>query len=566
MEKTEALEEFLKSLKTSLNTSSIYFKEHPVFLACVENLHHKVCDIFKFYNPLNIEIAPKSLFIGGKTLEKNRLYVELAEFLHPRKVKSISFTEGITVQELMDFLSVVSLPPKDILKNAGLSALSSNMTLPHILIEELDYSEMLKSSKKIIKSLLSDKSLAADKLFPEVEPLIADLGEKEIAGMLYEELSSDKHFDVLSFKLFAKLFGKKDQQLIASSLMDEITAHTDNKSQLVQKLKELFSAPPEGVSEVYHRTLSKLLEEPAEAVGRRLERKLLEENYRNLLINILVMEQEKEQLEFVSAKISQLLENIDMAKETQYLKNLLSALGMRRKDKIFESSLKILEMSVSNAAEKAILGGGRIDIGDFIEFFKKSSYDLSFYMNKIFVEDKTDACILQLLFKFFPENLDVFYINIHKRAQDVNFLKNILESLKRINSLLTLNILKYIFSIADGFIKIEALKSMQAISYIDKEFISGIIKKGDSFSKKQALLVLEKDSTAQENALKAMLEIPNPFGLRNNLLLQNLRIIDELSLKEAKPYLSILSRKGFFSGSVKRYAQEILKKHDYGKN
>jgi hypothetical protein len=149
---------------------------------------------------------------------------------------------------------------------------------------------------------------------------------------------------------------------------------------------------------------------------------------------------------------------------------------------------------------------------------------------------------------------------------DAEFLRNILESLKHTDSLLTLNILKYIFSFSDGLIKIEALKAMQTISYIDKEFIFNLINKGDIFSKKEALLVLEKDIAAKENALKTMLDIPNPFGLRNRLLLQNLRVIDELSPKEATPYLYVLSRKGFFSGPVKRYAQEILRRHGYGED
>ena len=153
MEKAEVLEEFFKSLKTALNTSAIYFKEHPMFLTCVENLHHKLYDIFNFYNPFNIGITPQSLFIDGKYLEKNRLYVELAQFLHYRKVKNVFMEEGVTVQELIDFLSATSLPPKDIFKKGGLSVLLNTMAVSHISIEELDYSELLKGDSQVVKDI-----------------------------------------------------------------------------------------------------------------------------------------------------------------------------------------------------------------------------------------------------------------------------------------------------------------------------------------------------------------------------------------------------------------------------
>ena len=639
MEKAEVLEEFFKSLKTALNTSAIYFKEHQMFLTCVENLHHKLYDIFNFYNPFNIGITPQSLFIDGKYLEKNRLYVELAQFLHYRKVKNVFMEEGVTVQELIDFLSATSLPPKDIFKKGGLSVLLNTMAVSHISIEELDYSELLKGdsqvvkdiwipllegalkenneskintfadnfdkiaanlnakdfvddqevninignllnylkrnskdkfykcSKRIVKSLLSDKSLVTEQVFTKLDSFIADLSEKEIADILYEELLTNEHFDALSFKLFAKLSGKREQRLIASSLTDKISTNTVNKQQLIKKLKELFFDPLEGIDEVYRYALSKFLEETTEEAGFKLEREVLDRSYHNLLINILAIEQEKELLEFISTKISQLLENTAMAKDTECIKNLLLVLEMRRKDNTFEQPLNVLEVSAGKAVEKAILEGEHSFYTEyFIKFLKKSSLELDFYINKIFVENKADQCILRLLFKFFPHKLDIFYVNIRKRAMDAEFLRNILESLKHTDSLLTLNILKYIFSFSDGLIKIEALKAMQTISYIDKEFIFNLINKGDIFSKKEALLVLEKDIAAKENALKTMLDIPNPFGLRNRLLLQNLRVIDELSPKEATPYLYVLSRKGFFSGPVKRYAQEILRRHGYGED
>lgn len=641
MDKEQALEDFLKSLRTSLTNSSIYFKEHPVFLNSVQGLRDKIYDALKFFNPLGVGIAPRALFVEGKFYEKNSLYLDLAQYLHIRKVKNIIINDGVTADELISLLAVLAMPPRDIFKGGGLSALLATTGLPHIFIEELDYSELLKGegqaykdiwmallesalkradaanlnafadnfdkitanfnikdftenpevnvniikffgylkgqakdkfnkcAKGLAKSFLVDKNLMNEDGFLKIMPLLDDLNEKEISEILDEELLNSERFDALSFQLFTKLVAKKNQPTIASALMHKLSANINTKPQLIKKLKELFlETPDSGVGQVYYHALLNFLRESEGQGGFLFDREILDKHYGNVLLNILFIENDKAGLQLTCAKLSQLLDKTGIFKDTEYLKNILYALETQRKNLPKNNEFEVLEKSISAAIEKAIIDGQHpIDADYFIRFIKESSFGLDFYINKIFAENKINQYILQLLFNLFYKNLGIFYDNLRKRSQDVKFLKSILEGLESSSSVTALAVLKYIFSFADGFIKIEALKTMQTISFMDKDFLIELIKKGDIFSKKQALLILAKDTSAKKKALSILLGIRNPFGIRNKLLLQNLRVIDEVPLKEAGSYLFALSRKGlFFTGEVKRYAQEILKKHDYGKD
>lgn len=632
----EILENFLKSLRTAITNSSVYFKEHPMFISSAETLRDKIYDVFEFSNPFDIGITPKSLWVEGKYLEKNKLYVEIAEFFHLRKIKNIKIRRGLTTEELVDFLMFVALAPKEILKNGGLSVLLHTASILHVSVEELDYSELLKGegqaykdiwvpllqgalkkgsereldnfadnfdkitseftakdfaqnpeintnvtnflnylkvhskdkfykcSKRVIKSFLTSKDPAASEALSKFEPFINDLSKEEFSSMLCDDLLDDGGFDALNFQLFAKFTAKKDHRSIAASLADGLASGTKDKQKLIKKIKELFSMPQDSpVGEIYYRALSKFIEESMQDKGYYFDRDLLSVNYRISLVNILVVEAGEERLRIVCEKISQVLDNIDVAKNAEYIKNVLTAIEIQRKNlplmaRLFET----LEKKVCAMIEKAVLEGQlSLDTDYFIRFIKKSSFNIHLYLSKIFSGKKIDPYILKLFFKLFSRNLDVFYKEIRKHSQDTGFLKNILDNLRAVDSLVTLDIIKYIFSFADSFIRMEALRAMQELSFVDKDFLFTLIGKGDFLLRKQALLVLAKNNSTKEAALQALLGIANPFGIHNKILMENLKIIDEADLKEAQVYLQKLSTRRFFwNNNVRRYARDILRR------
>jgi hypothetical protein len=85
--------------------------------------------------------------------------------------------------------------------------------------------------------------------------------------------------------------------------------------------------------------------------------------------------------------------------------------------------------------------------------------------------------------------------------------------------------------------------------------------------KKEALVVLMRDEAHKKKAIEILLSIRNPFGIKNRAILENIRIIEEVGLKEAKAYLISIGKKQFFwNRDIKREVQEILDKWDVRKD
>jgi len=143
MDQDQLVEGFFRSLKVALTNAFSYSKDHPYFVKSVENFKLKLEEILAVLNPLKIGVTSSGLLVDGKKLTRIGFYDELARLLHQRKIESIEIRSGASLQELIQFLTVISLPQKDFFKNGGLSALLKKGELAHFRIQELDYSIFL---------------------------------------------------------------------------------------------------------------------------------------------------------------------------------------------------------------------------------------------------------------------------------------------------------------------------------------------------------------------------------------------------------------------------------------
>lgn len=153
MNKEEALNDFLKGLRVVLSNASAYPKGHPYFKKSVEGFKRKADTLLGFSSPIRIGITPDSLFIDGRYWGKVMLYLDLASMFHLRKIKSIEIRKGLTNEELLDFLSSVSRPIKEILRQGGMQNILNREKATHFSIEELDYSQLLKDEGEESKDI-----------------------------------------------------------------------------------------------------------------------------------------------------------------------------------------------------------------------------------------------------------------------------------------------------------------------------------------------------------------------------------------------------------------------------
>ena len=131
----------------------MYGIEHPAFSESVSKLNEKINSVFGFLIPISLGFTTRSLFIDGINWEKLQLFQEIASTFHFRKLKSIKIIEGVTISELVYFISKLSISPRDVIKRGGPSKILDKEELPHIAFEELDYYELLKGTGEEIKDI-----------------------------------------------------------------------------------------------------------------------------------------------------------------------------------------------------------------------------------------------------------------------------------------------------------------------------------------------------------------------------------------------------------------------------
>ena len=192
------LEDFFRSLRVTFTNAFSYPQDHPYFIKSVENFKLKLEPILAVLNPFKIGVTSLGLVVDGQNLTKVGFYDELAHLLHQRKIKSIEIRNGVTIQELIKFFSVISLAQKDIFKSGGINVLLAKEQLTHFLIEELDYSAFLQGTGQecvdiwgymLKEAVYSNDVVKLGKLAEDFGPLIKRFNEKDILGA--KEISSD---------------------------------------------------------------------------------------------------------------------------------------------------------------------------------------------------------------------------------------------------------------------------------------------------------------------------------------------------------------------------------------
>ncbi|MCM8780988.1 MAG: hypothetical protein NC908_03595 [Candidatus Omnitrophica bacterium] len=137
------IEEFLNNLHKTLKIVSLYPESHPSFRKCVEDFKSELEHALSSINPIKIGIAFDSLYVADMVFSKKIVYEELAQMMHMRRLKTLEFRKDFTLEELIFFFSKISLRPREIFRLGGVAKIFGQGVLPHISVEQLDYSQLL---------------------------------------------------------------------------------------------------------------------------------------------------------------------------------------------------------------------------------------------------------------------------------------------------------------------------------------------------------------------------------------------------------------------------------------
>lgn len=633
MNKEEALIEFLNGLRVAINNSLAYSRQHPFFLKTSQDFKIKIEQAFNFLSPLKIGVSSDSLFIEGKPVEKIAFSAELSHILHLRKIKSLEFKPGLNVEELADFLSLLSLQPKEIIKAGGLNGLLQGKRIQHIGAEDLDYSQLLGSqeegtkdiwlylfkqavsaqdgqkmlnladnfpqganalcakdiveddklrdglgvffkhlkdnakekfsqcSREFSQSILNSSSQLSDGDFGKLKEAFSNFDDDDFSGIFSSQLTSGK-FDVLNLGLFSRLAGEERSGKIFAGLADnsEARAALKNNPAALKKIQSLLSSVDiESIPGTYRSTLIALVKNISLEGSFAFDLRQLRVNYRLIILDLLLQSEVADDLTLILKRLDGEWEDLAKEKDFEFLKKLLTILK-ENKLKISRDISDGLQRRIAAIVEVSIWGEDEpAALGYLVENLEKVSEPADFYLNKIFGENGPSLYGIKLFLRFFPSQLSVFYEKLKERHSDLEFLSRIINIIGQVGLPVSAAVLKEIFSFGNDLIKIEVLRAMRLSKFPDPEFLFAMLKDKNTILRREAFGALLDDPAVSQRAIGILLNIRNPLGLENRLILENILIVEESGARGARDYLKGFSKKRFFWNKMLRdKARQVL--------
>ncbi|MFC2164857.1 hypothetical protein ACFLT2_07675 [Acidobacteriota bacterium] len=211
MNKETAIHELFMTMKVSLKNASMYNPEHPAFKKAVEEMKEKLDGVFEFMSPLEIGCSPHALLVEDKFWDEEKMYRELGRTFHFRKVKKVKVSRGLTLNELMIFMSHICLSPREIFQKGGVEHILADKKIGHIRVEELDYAQLLEGEGEEVKDVwayLLQEAVEEQDNAKMME--VADSFEKVIEDFEPGEFLEDKEFSENFLRFFSYL--KKNEE------------------------------------------------------------------------------------------------------------------------------------------------------------------------------------------------------------------------------------------------------------------------------------------------------------------------------------------------------------------
>ena len=422
--------------------------------------------------------------------------------------------------------------------------------------------QFAKCSKELFLWILRNKKSLDEEKLAKLKLIFEGLNQDDLSNLFWEGLNQEENFDSLSLELFSKMAEQKNPSEIAQNILNKASAsqQLNNNPKIVRRVRNLLSTTQDNrLSAVYRNTLESLIKEIASSGELIFDQKTLKENYRYIILDILSLDEDRDNLVLAAEVLEKELPGIFEDNDPVFIKDLWGVLNKRKK--AGNSVLVELEKKFSAFVENTVLNQPLLAEREFLlEMISFASLEVGFYLDKIFLSEKANKNILNLYFKFFPGNLDVFYDRVQQRLQDIEFISSLIDALAQLALPVTLGILDHIYSSANELIKIEILNNMRKLKKVDAQFLLRQLATDSPSLRKNLLSVLILDPQAGSGALEFLFKTPSFCGSKNQLLIENMQLVFELGLIEAAGYIRDLScRKFFWNRKLRAKANQILK-------
>lgn len=331
MSKENVLHELFMTMKVSLKNAAMYNQDHPAFQKTVTEVKEKIDALFEYMSPIEIGFSPHALLVEDKFWDEEKIYKELGRTFHFRKVKKIKVSRGVTLPELMVFMSHISLTPKDIFKKGGIEVILQDQNISHITVEELDYSQLLKGEGEEVKDvwsyLLQEAVEQEDK---EKLMEVADSFEKVIKDFEPGEFLEDKEFseNFIRFFDYLKINEEKKYRKCAKNLVKTVVKKKEDIKD-EEKLKNIKAI----ITDLKEEDLATSL----------WDELIFDDNFDSLSFSIFSKLIEKDKHKKVASSLSEIFQEDDSLREDPHaeekIKELLSGTSGTVMSEIYRQTL-----------------------------------------------------------------------------------------------------------------------------------------------------------------------------------------------------------------------------------
>jgi len=419
-----------------------------------------------------------------------------------------------------------------------------------------------KCAKDIFLWLLRNKQSLTDEKLAKLKAIFVGLGQDDFSALLWDGITREDNFDSLSLQIFSKISNSQDSGKIAANLLKEgsqVKYLRDNPV-AVRKIRNLLDAGGEdSLSAVYRNTLESLVKSISFSGKLLFDHKGLLENYRNIVLSIFSSAGKSDDPQVIEAILEKELAGALEENDADFLRGLWAQLVKRKVDG--DNTCLSLEKKISVSVENLVLSGNLAPEQEFLlEMVSSHEQEPNVYLDKIFTGEKADKYALNLFLRLFKDDLSAFYARLEQKSQDMEFLLSLIATLGELALPATLNILEHIYSSANNLVKLEVLEAMRKGRNIDRLFLIRQLDSDSILLKKGALLVLMLEPQGKDAALQLLLNVKNPWGRRNRVIIENMQIVYSLDLKEASGYIKELAKRRFFwNRRLREKAGRILK-------
>lgn len=272
-----SVDDIILALTKTIKSAQIYGTNHPSFQNFYTQFYQTLTDFLTSHNELNFKVDRFSLLYADRVVyEDKEKDINIAFRLFRDGVRSIGFTDGLTTDELVHFLEVISQSTKD--QDIALRLWESDFThinfyvveeedevihytIPDAQVENIDYEAFV--HEVIAKEKLGkDTLIIPDLSFEELNSLrteIVNSKQQPIVPLaittLTDFLNTDKSQEVINslIELFEQCIDKRDfynARRILHTLKDypdvNIVAKLENET-TIMGFANLFNIPEDDI-------------------------------------------------------------------------------------------------------------------------------------------------------------------------------------------------------------------------------------------------------------------------------------------------------------------------------